>query len=121
LERPAIFRGEQTFVHADSEQQSRIATLETLLPTLVEEARTTQAKSPVVDQPSIKINLLDPSSREAPFEDAKLRSLVTTGVEEVTLCPPSTLSVLVVLQSGGPDYPWRSVPTAMDKLSCAIF
>src|SRR5947199_7045037 len=39
------------FVQVDVEQQSRIVTLQTLLPALVEEA---QAKSPAMDQPAIK-------------------------------------------------------------------
>ena len=52
----SLLEASKRFVQADAEQQTRIATLETLLPALMEEAQAVQARLPVVAQQPPKNN-----------------------------------------------------------------
>lgn len=79
----SLLEASKRFVQADAEQQTRIATLETLLPALMEEAQAVQARLPVVaQQPPKKQPPLTYPAAKAPFEDAQRTSLVSTGVVE---------------------------------------
>jgi DNA-binding SARP family transcriptional activator len=104
-----LLEASKRFVLADTEQQSRIATLETLLPTLLEEAQTIQAQSPVADQSSIKNQppLTHPAAR-APFEDAKLRPLAPTDLET-----SDTLPALHITCFGGFTVRRSGLPVAL--------
>ena len=104
-----LLEASKRFVLADTEQQSRIATLETLLPTLLEEAQTIQAQSPVADKPSIKNQppLTHPAAR-VPFEDAKLRPLAPTGLEA-----SETLPALHITCFGGFTVRRSGLPVAL--------
>src|SRR5213079_1105680 len=77
------------FVQVDAEQQSRIVTLQTLLPALVEEAQAVHAKSPaMVDQPPIKNQspLPHPASG-APLQEAQRYLATPAGVETSDTLP----------------------------------
>ena len=76
------------FVQVDVEQQSRIVTLQTLLPTLIEEAQTVQAKPPAMDQPAIRNQspLPHPASR-VPLQDAHRYQAAPAGVEASDTLP----------------------------------
>lgn len=83
-----LLEASKRFVQVDTEQQARIASLETILPTVMKESLTPQTKLPVMEQPAGKDQM--PLSFAAPFEaprDPQPYPPISAGVEENEALP----------------------------------
>jgi len=88
-----LLESSKRFVKVDEEQQSRIASLETLLPSLLKESHTPQTKQPAMEQLFGKDQtpVLFPAPA-VPFEDAQHSLPISARVEENEALPALSIS-----------------------------
>jgi DNA-binding SARP family transcriptional activator len=88
-----LLEASKRFVKVDEEQQSRIASLETFLPSLLKESHTLQTKQPAMEQLFGKDQtpVLFPAPA-VPFEDAQHSLPISARVEENEALPALSIS-----------------------------
>ncbi len=88
-----LLEASKRFVNVDAEQQSLIASLETLLPSLLKESHTPQTKQPAMEQLAGRDQTPVPFPAPAvPFEDAQHSLPVSPRVEENEALPALSIT-----------------------------